>query len=185
MRWDDLFADLEAQASTLERNERSAEVEERVRAESGRLRLQDRFRGNIENAVSLRCAGALTIHGSVRRCGPDWLLIDEDAGGEAVVALDLVQAVSGLDRLSAPPDSEGEVARRLGIRSALRRVARDRAAVQVHLRDGSVATGTLDRVGSDFVELTLHAAGEPRRSGEVRGMLTIAMAALVAVRRRL
>jgi hypothetical protein len=52
--------------------------------------------------------------------------------------------------------------------------------VQVVLTDGSVLAGTLDRVGSDFVELTEH--GESRRRGEVTGVRTVPFVALALLR---
>ena len=55
--------------------------------------------------------------------------------------------------------------------------------MRVHLRDGGVLDGTLDRVGGDFVDLALHGAGEVRRRGEVRAVTAVPLAAIAAVRR--
>ena len=43
-------------------------------------------------------------------------------------------------------------------------------------------SGTVDRVGADFVEMTEHGAGEPRRRAEVSGVRTVPFAALALVR---
>ncbi len=183
MRWEDLFADLEAQAVTLGQLERSAEVEERVRAESARLMLGDRLRANTGRELALRCTGGLALRGALRRTGSDWLLLQEATAGEALVPIGAVHTIAGLGRLSSPPGSETAVAAGLGLRSMLRGVARDRTPVQAHLSDGTAVAGTVDRVGADFVEFALHAAGESRRAADVRGALTVASSALVAVRR--
>lgn len=185
MRWDDLFADLEAQVDALATGERAAEVEERARAEIGRVTLVDRLRPHTGARITVGCTGVLTITGVLRRVGPDWLLVDEGSGREAVLPLLSVLTVAGPGRLSAPPGSLGVVDSRLGLRSALRAVARDRSAVRVHLSEAAagVLDGTLDRVGADFCELATHAPGELRRRGDVRGVVTIPFTALAALRR--
>ncbi|GAB2487944.1 hypothetical protein [Jatrophihabitans fulvus] len=183
MRWEGLFADLEAQAEALEQAERAAEVEERTRAEVGRLGVHERLRAGVGMAVRLRVAGGLALAGRLDRVGPDWLLIAEDAGREAVVATAALLGVRGLARWSAAPGGEGVVASRLTLRHALRGVARDRAVVRVHLVDGSTLDGTLDRVGADFVELAAHAPGEVRRRNDVRENELVPLPALAAVRR--
>lgn len=183
MRWDALFADLEAQALALEQSERAAEVEERTRGEIGALGLLDRARAALGLPLRLRLAGLLTITGTLVRVGPDWLLLDEGAGREAVVATDRLVSVRGLVRFSGTPDSVGVVESRLGLRHALRGIARDRSAVRLHLVDGSTVDATIDRVGADFVEVATHPAGETRRHKEVRDIELLPIAALVAVRR--
>jgi hypothetical protein len=185
MRWDALFADLEGQAQALETAERAAEVDERARAESAQLRLADRLRAACGSQLRLQCAGEVTVHGSLRRVGSDWLLVDE-VRGEALVASASVLTIAGLGRLSAVPLTEGVgsvVPARLGIRSVLRGIARDRSPVRLHLVGGVIIDATIDRVGADFVEVATHAAGELRRYDEVREMLVVATAALVVVRR--
>ena len=183
MRWDALFADLEAQAESLAQAERAAEVQERTRAEVGSLTLVDRLRPALGSSVRLRTAGAGTIAGRLDRLGPDWLLLDQDGGREVLVRLGAVSAISGLGRAATVPGSLDAVTARLGLWFVLRRIARDRSPVAVQLTDGTTLAATLDRVGSDFVEVAMHAPGEPRRVGAVRDVLLVPMAGLVAVRR--
>ncbi len=183
MRWDGLFADLEAQVEALERVERAAEVDQRARVEIGRVRLVDRLRAGAGDQVRVRALGGLTLFGTLARVGAGWLLLDEGAGREALVATSAIQSVAGLGRLAAAPESEGVVESRLGLRHALRGIARDRSAVRLVLLDQSVLDGTIDRVGADFLELAEHGGGEVRRRAEVRDGLVVPIAGLVAVRR--
>ncbi len=183
MRWDALFGDLEAQADALEHAERAAEVDERTRIEVATLALVDRLRAAVGSPLRLQCAGALLLAGDVRRVGPDWVLLDE-GGREDLVPLAAVLGISGLSRLSAVPNSSSPVESRLTLRHVLRGLARDRSAVQVARVDGSTLNATIDRVGADFVELALHAAGETRRRSEVRDVVDVPFRAVAAVRRQ-
>lgn len=184
MRWEALFADLEAQAAALDTAERAAEVEERTRLEVGRLRLLDRLRPAVGAPVRLRCVGDGGVAGRLARVGPDWLLVVEAAGREAVVVTSAVLSVSGLRRLSAVPESESVVESRLGLRHALRGISRDRSAVRISVLDGSTVDGTLDRLGADFVEIAEHAVGELRRRDQVRDVAVLPLSAITVVRRR-
>ena len=183
MRWEALFADLEAQAAAAEQAERAAEVDERTRGELAALGLADRLRAADGALLRLRLAGGLTLAGAVRSVGPNWLLLAEDAGREAVVPLAAVLGVRGLSRYSAVPGSAGIVASRFGLRLALRGVARDRSPVRLELADGTTVHATIDRVGADFVDVATHAPGEPRRRGDVSEVELVPLCALVAVRR--
>ena len=183
MRWDGLFDDLEAQAAALEQAERAAEVEERTRGEVGTLAWRDRARAAVGAPVRLRLAGGGTVAGLLSRVGPDWLLVDEGTGREVVVATAAVLAARGLGRFSAAPGTEGAVASRLGLRHALRAIARDRSVVRVQLLDASTVDATIDRVGHDFIEVATHGAGELRRRQDVRDVELVPLTAIVAVRR--
>lgn len=183
MRWEGLFADLEAQAEALERAERAGEVDERTRVEVGALALGDRLRAAVGMPLRIRAAGSVAVAGTVVRVGPDWALVDEGAGRETVLVLAQLVSVRGLARFSATPDSGSVVESRLGIRHALRGIARDRSAVRLHLSDATTVDATIDRVGADFVEVATHAAGEARRRQDVRDAELVPIAHLVAVRR--
>ena len=181
MRWRDLFDDLGAQLDAAAAAELAGEVAERSRSEAGRVRAVDRIAAAAGAPVHLTVCGLGPVRGVLSDAGPDWLLLDEGAGREALVPLARVLAVGGLPRGAAAPD-DGPVARALDLRWALRGLARDRAGVVVVLRDGSAVTGTVDRVGADFVEVAEHAAGELRRAAAVRGVRLVPLPAVALVR---
>jgi len=182
MRWDELFRDLEAQLEAAGAAELDSEVADRTRREAALLGLVDRVRGAIGHRVAVRVRGAGMVEGVLRDVGPEWLLLAEEAAREAMVPLASVLSVSGLSAWTGVPGSGGQVVRRLRLGSALRGVARDRAAVALTLVDGSVLSGTVDRVGGDFVELGAHGVGEARRRAEVRSVRTVPFTALAVVR---
>ena len=185
MRWDDLFADLEAQAELLARRDRADEVGERSRIEMGRVVGLDRLRPAVGATISLAVLGGEQVDGVLRKVGAEWLLVEEQQGREAVVPLTSVLTVAGLGRWVADPDSVGVVESRLGLRSALRGLARDRAAVRVHLIDGNELDGTIDRVGADFFELARHARGELRRRTDVQKVQLVFSRGVSIIRREL
>jgi hypothetical protein len=127
--------------------------------------------------------GAGAVEGELREVGSQWLLVAEPQGQEALIPLAAVVAVRGLGPLSGAPGSAGQVFERLGLGAALRAIARDRAAVAVTVSDGTSLAGTIDRVGADFIEVSTHAPGEPRRRTEVTGVVLVPFAALAVVRR--
>jgi hypothetical protein len=145
----------------------------------------DRLQPSVGTVLTIRAAGNVSVSGLVGRVGPDWMLIEEGANREAVVALPAILVISGLGRWSAAPEGNSQVQRRLGLRSALRAIARDRSAVRLHLIDGSTVEGTLDRVGADYVEVAAHAVGELRRRRDVRDVHVVPLAALSVLRRQL
>jgi hypothetical protein len=181
MRWQHLFADLAAQFEAAEAAATAGELASRTRAEVGAVRLVDRVGGSLGSTLTLRCRGAGVVAGVATEVGPDWLLLTDDRGREVLVATAAVLALHGLGRSTAPRD-DGVVAGRLDLRWALRAVARDRSGVQLVLADGGVLTGTIDRVGADFVELSEHPAEEPRRPESVRRVWAVPLAVVAVVR---
>jgi hypothetical protein len=182
VRWDHLFADLEAQLDAADRDELAAEVRDRTRRETARLRLADRLRAAVGCRLVVTTGGASVIRGTLDQAGPDWLLLTEDSSSRALVPLAAVLSVDGLPAVSGEPGSEGAVGARLDLGYALRGLARDRAAVAITLRDGGTVTGTVDRVGADFVELAEHDAGEPRRRDSVIRVRTLPTAGISVLR---
>ena len=182
MRWDDLFADLEGQLAAAEGAELAAEVADRTRHEAAQLSLLDRLAPAAGHDVRLLVMGAGQVSGRLDQVGAEWLLVSEAAGRQALVVVAAVLSAGGLGARSRAPGQEGRVFARLGLGSALRAIARDRVQVVIGLLDGSAVTGTVDRVGSDFVEMAEHGPGEPRRPSEVSGMRAVPFAAIAVVR---
>jgi len=186
MRWDDLFRDLEAQLAAAADAELAAEVADRSRREAARLALVERARAATGRPVVVRVAGAGAVQGRLVGAGSEWLLLADGGPGaerESLVPLSAVLSVSGLAAWTAAPAATGQVGARLGLGVVLRGIARDRSGLAVTLVDGSTVTGTLDRVGADFVEVSEHGPGEPRRPGAVTGVRTVPFRALAVLRR--
>ena len=182
MRWQQLFADLQAQFEAEEAAVDRAESASRARAEVGAVGIADRLRGAVGNPVTLGCGRAGTVAGTLVEVGPDWLLVEDERSRTCLVALSAVRSVAGLGRRTAAAEPAGPVRGRLDLRRALRGLARDRSVVQVVLDDGSVLGGTLDRVGADYVELAEHPADLPRRAEAVQGVRAVVIGRIAVVR---
>jgi hypothetical protein len=184
-RWEALFADLDAEWEAAERHDLDAEVADRSRAEFAAVRLVDRLRPALGGQIVLVLVDGTRAEGVLRAVGPDWLLLATPRPvHETLVPLGAVGAVSGLTQFSAAPGTEGAVTAGLGLRSALRRLARSRVPSELLLRGGVVLHGTCDRVGQDFLELAEHPPNEPRRVRAVRTVHTVPFSALLGVRSR-
>lgn len=181
MRWQQLFADLQAQFEVEEAAAEQAESASRTRAEIGALTLAQRLRGAEGGVVSLRCGAAGQVGGLLREVGVDWLLVEDAQGRSILVASSAVRSVTGLGRRTAAAEERGVVRGRLDLRRALRGLARDRSAVRMVLDDGSVLSGTLDRVGADYVELAEHPVDVPRRAEAVQGVSAVVIGAIAVV----
>ena len=181
MRWERLFADLDAQLDSAQAAEFAGEVSDRSRREVARVQFADRARLAVGAQLSAGVVGVGSLSGRLVRSGPGWWLLAAD-GGEVLVCTEAVAWVSGLPALAADPDAVTAVERRMGLGYVLRGIARDRTAVVLVLTDATTLTGTIDRVGADFVDLAEHAPGEPRRAAAVRGARTVPFGGLAAVR---
>lgn len=187
MRWEELFADLTAEFEALESAELAAEISDRTRRELARIRLVDRLRAAESSAVAVTVqtlSGDQTVGGRLLDVGPDWLLVERsDAPVEVLIPLSVVGTVIGLPSSASEPGSEGHVQARLDLAHVLRGIARDRAAVCLAIGGGRMLTGTIDRVGADYLDLAEHAPDEPRRAGNVRAVRTVPFAAIRFVQR--
>jgi hypothetical protein len=185
MRWEALFDDLEAQAAAVAAADLAAEVADRTRLEYARLRLADRLPARLGATVALRVQHLGPVTGELRRVGPDWLLVAVPPGGtELVLASAWLVSIDDLGPAAEPPGRRGLLAERLDLRYALRRLVRERSPVRLTLADGWALDGTIDRVGTDHLDLAEHPPDEPRRAAAVRAVHTVALAAVVAVRAR-
>ncbi|HVX42713.1 MAG TPA: hypothetical protein VHC49_02450 [Mycobacteriales bacterium] len=181
MRWERLFADLEAQLDATDEAEFAGEIVERTRVEIGAIRLVDRMRAAVGSPARISTLGSETVAGKVDRVGPDWILLAERADRSALIPHAAITTVAGLGARTAP-QTQDRVWGRLDLRYALRGLVRDRAPVAVTLTDAGSVIGTIDRVGADYLEIAEHPAGEPRRSRTIRQVRTIPLGALAVVR---
>jgi hypothetical protein len=182
MRWQELFADLEAQARSLERAEEEGEIADRTRGEVARVTLMNRLRAQLSGSVQLSIWGFGEVTGRLERAGSDWLLIQ--AVDEMIVPVAAVLSLTDLPPDAVSAEGAGNVASGLRLTSALRAVARNRNPVVLTLRSGGSLAGTPDRVGADFVDLALHDLGEAPRRTQIRSRATVGFSAIGCVRRR-
>lgn len=188
MRWEQLLNDLDAQFDDLADAQMMAELADRERVALGAVSMGQRIAGAIDRTIRVRTTVGLAVTGQLRKVGPDWLLLQEAVGREALLATAALTQVEGLSSSSASPI--GGVAQRLDLRFVLRGLARDRSPVAVVVRGGSgdpgglytETTGTIDRIGADFLELAVHAPWEPRRAASVRSVILVPLVAVVLVR---
>ncbi|TQK70128.1 hypothetical protein [Nocardioides sp. SLBN-35] len=177
MGWEDelfaLFDDLEDQASALYSAERDLEVADRSRAEYQQVTLASRLMASVAQPVTLGVLGVGPVSGTLERVADGWLLL---AAGDHdwIVAHGAVTTVAGTSERSVPEVAWSPLTR-LGLASALRRIAEAGEPCLLHLRDGGRHDGLLRRVGADFCEL---ATGEDRRT------VLVAFSALAAAQSR-
>lgn len=164
MRIEALLADLEAQHAAAERHELRAEVAQGVRAERARITTRQRLDAALGRPVVVSAAG-VDVAGTLAEIGDGWLAISADREttaaslmdivrpGMRVIAIDAIESVTGLGRLSGPSEPQ---APRLGMGwgAILRAVAQGRSAVAWRTRTGAVHTGVIQAVGKDHVILT-------------------------------
>ncbi|MCB0830489.1 MAG: hypothetical protein KDB64_06170 [Solirubrobacterales bacterium] len=176
MAWEeDLFAvldDLEQQAEAAFDAGRDADLADRSRSAYREVTLASRMFASIGTALRLDVTGVGTVSGVLDRVGSGWCLLG-GPGQDWVVRLPAVTAVHGAAERSVPEVAWSPLAR-LGLGSALRRLADAGERCVLHLLDGTSHDAVLRRIGADFVEVTV---------GEGRTVL-VALDALAAVQSR-
>ncbi|MEN8704764.1 MAG: hypothetical protein ABF306_01385 [Nocardioides marinisabuli] len=176
MTWEerlfDVLDDLEQQAEALYGAERSLELADRARAAYAEVSLASRLMAATGSQVRLEVRGVGALAGSLERVGQGWLLLRGPAQ-DWVVRTAALSAAHDLPERSVPEVAWPATAR-LGVGSALRRLADSGERGVLHLVDGSRHDGVPARVGADFVEV--RAAGER--------VVLVALEALAAVQSR-
>jgi hypothetical protein len=182
MRWQELFADLEAHVVSMERADDAGEIAERTRGEVAQVLLLNRLRANVACRLTVWVEGAGELTGQLQRVGADWFLLAST--DEVIVS---VAALLGVVNLPAAAVSSGGVdvvGSRIRLTSVLRAVAKDRSAVRIVLRQGTAVAGTVERVGADFVDVAVHDLDQAPRADQVRSRVTISLASVACVRRQ-
>lgn len=155
VRWERLFADLEAQLAAARAADDRVTLRELVRAELATVALADRLRAAVGSSIALHVGNLpgerdAVVRGEVVDVGAGWVLIGSPPAQQALVPMAVVVAVGGLPVDVAPP--AGPVESRIGLGHALRALARDRVQVRVYTPARQL-TGRLDRVGADHVDV--------------------------------
>ena len=157
MSWEEevfaLLDDLEQQAEALYAAERDADLADRSRAAYREVTLASRLMATVGDEVRLDVTGVGVIAGVLERVGEGWCLVSGPAQ-DWVVPLSAVTSVIGTADRSVPEVAWSPVTK-LGLGSALRRIADTGERCVLHLRDGTTYDGLPRRIGADFVEVTV------------------------------
>lgn len=176
MSWDDdlfaVFDELEHRAEALYDLDRIPELADRSRTEYAAVTLASRLMATVGAEIDLDVAGVGPVRGELQRVAAHWCLV-RGCGQDWVVVLDAVSAARGASDRSVPEVAWSPLTR-LGLASALRRIADSDQRCVVHLRNGAAHDVVLRRVGADFVEA----------DGGRAGGLLLAFAAVAAVQSR-
>ena len=175
-----VFDELEAEFEAGLRREAEQEALAAVRAEVGATVLWEQLaRRTGGQATAL--AGARAFRGVVVASYPEFLVLRAVDGTEHLVrygpAVSIALPADPPALRPAPPAA----ARRYQFALALRELARRREPVRVELVDGARCDGTIEAVGSDYLEVAEHDLGEARRRAAVRARRFVGLAAVVAV----
>lgn len=155
MGWEEhlfeVLDDLEQQAEALYDAERDAELADRSRAEYQQVTLAARLMASVGRDVSLEVRGVGAVTGHLDRVNAQWCLV-RGPQQDWIVPLSALMTLSGVSDRAVPEVAWSPVAK-LGLGSALRRLAEAGERCVVHLRDETAYDGVVGRVGQDFLEL--------------------------------
>jgi len=147
-----LLDDLEQQAEAAFDAERELDLADRSRAEYAQVTLASRLMASLDREVVVEVLGVGRIQGTLQRVGTGWCLL-RGAGQDWIVRHEAIAAVQEASRRSVPEVAWSPITR-LGLGSALRRLADAGERCLVHFVEGSRQELVLTRVGQDFVEGT-------------------------------
>jgi hypothetical protein len=181
VRWEQLFADLEAQLDAEAAAGHRAEVADRTRREQAAVTVLDRLSAYRGHQVQVGVAGVGRIEGSLVDVAAEWLLIEEQPGHPSLVPARAWIWLTGIGSMAAVQPASS-MARRLGLTAALRGLAQQRRPVRVRLTEAAETTGTIDRVYADHVDLAEHPADAARRPADVLNVRLLPMTSIALVR---
>lgn len=168
VRWDALFADLQAQWEAELRAEDDAQILEMAQAEAAGTRFGDRLRARRGSPLTVRLADGSDRVGLVSDVAQEWVLLAEGERRHLVpvAAIALAWPLAG----AAPAPSAVE--RGLGLGHVLRALAEEGQDVVVRTSGGD-HTGRLVRIGADHLDLAT-----------ATGVLTVPWPAMLSVSSR-
>lgn len=187
MRWDNLFDDLTSQLEQELDSESALLASEDERVRIARLPLRDR----IVSLVTARAAPAGTLRFTLTNgerlrldpvnIGQDWvagvIVNSAQVSAQCVLPFSAIATLelecTHLERSLARGGSASEsISARLDFGLVLRDLCRRRCALTLTLAGGT-HHGTIDRVGSDHLDLAVHERGAARRERDVERFLIV------------
>jgi hypothetical protein len=175
-----VFDELEAEFEAGLRREAEQEAAAALRAGLGETVLWEQLARRVGTRAVAR-AGSRTFRGVIVASYPEFLALRDDDQTEHLVrygpalSIALPAETAGLRPTPAGP------ARRYQLALALRELARRREPVHLDLVDGGRVDGTIEAVGSDYLEVAEHHLGEARRRAAVKARRFVGFAAVAAV----
>jgi hypothetical protein len=126
-------------------------------------------------------AGARSFRGTAVASYPEFLVLRAADGTEHLIRYGAAVSVALPAEPPALRPTPTAATRRYQLALALRELARRREPVKVELADLTRCDGTIEAVGSDYLEIAEHDLGEARRRVAVRARRFVGFEAVVAV----
>lgn len=175
-----VFEELEAEFEAGLRQEAEQEAVAALRAGIGATVLWEQLARRI-GGEAVVFSGPRAFRGIVVASYPEFLVLRDPDGSEHLIyygpAVSVALPAHPGDLRPAPPAA----IRRYQFALALRELARRREPVRVELVDQTRVDGTIEAVGSDYLEVAEHDPGEARRRAAVRARRLVGFAAVVAI----
>ncbi len=154
MDWQDLLAELEAEAEALADRQREALAADLARDERRHVGISQRLAACIASTVSVQLASGEALTGQVDAVGSDWVLIS-DHHREHVVLLSHVHSIKGLSA-QAKVISTSRIVAFMNAHWLLVRICQQRSQVSLRLVSGELCTARIEKVGADHLDLSNH-----------------------------
>ena len=175
-----VFDELEAEFEAGLRREAEQESMAAVRAELGATVLWEQLARRV-GSETVVLAGPRAFRGTVVASYPEFLVLRATDGAEHLIRHGSAVSVALAPEPPSLRPTPAATTRRYQFALALRELARRREPIRALLADGTSCDGTIEAVGSDYLEIAEHDLGEARRRGAVRARRFIGFAAVVAV----
>lgn len=175
-----VFEELEAEFEAGLRREADQETAAALRAGIGETVLWEQL-ARRTGAQAVAHAGTRRFRGVVVASYPEFLVLHDGDGTEHLIRYGPATSVALPAEPSTLQPAPAGAARRYRLSLALRELARRREPVRVELVDGGRVDGTIEAVGSDYLELAEHDPGEARRRRAVKARRFLSLAAIAAV----
>jgi hypothetical protein len=175
-----VFEELEAEFEAGLRRGADQETAAALRAGIGETVLWEQL-ARRTGAQAVAYAGSRRFHGVVVASYPEFLVLHDGDGSEHLIRYGPATSVALPAEPTTLQPAPAGAARRYRLSLALRELARRREPVRLELVDGGRVDGTIEAVGSDYLEIAEHDPGEARRRRAVRARRFLSLTAIAAV----